>query len=463
MTFVGRVQEKANLHKFLADNFSMAPLVYGRRRVGKSELIRQALRETDYKYIYYECKQTTEINNVESLSVLAREVFDLPEVVFKDLEAILEFFFKSSQKYPLILVLDEYPYLRDTVKGLDSILQALIDKYRDNCDMKLIICGSFVDTMKSLLLQENPLYGRIDLTVYLTQMNYLESSLFYPSFSNEDKVRLYSVFGGIPYYNRLIDESKTVQENIIELIASPGASLETEIGLHLKSELAKISNANIVFETLAKGFCRYKDILAQSHISSGPALIDVLDRLMSMEIVAKAAPINDERNRKKTSYYISDNLFLFYYKYIFRYLSQLNIMHPKVFYKKYIEQDFESNHVPYIFENICKQYLVEVNRRGIIEEPFEKIGSYYYDDPVTKTNGEFDIVTLDSNGYVFYEAKFKNKELDKGTIEKEIFQVNNCMLPCNRYGFFSKDGFTKEVQAMEGITLYELEDLFFEL
>ena len=236
---------------------------------------------------------------MESLSVLAREVFDLPEVVFKDLEAILEFFFKSSQKYPLILILDEYPYLRDTVKGLDSILQALIDKYRDNCDMKLIICGSFVDTMKSLLLQENPLYGRIDLTVYLTQMNYLESSLFYPSFSNEDKVRLYSVFGGIPYYNRLIDESKTVQENIIELIASPGARLETEIGLHLKSELAKISNANIVFETLAKGFCRYKDILAQSHISSGPTLIDVLDRLMSMEIVAKAAPINDERNRKK--------------------------------------------------------------------------------------------------------------------------------------------------------------------
>ena len=135
-------------------------------------------------------------------------------------------------------------------------------------------------------------------------------------------------------------------------------------------------------------------------------------------------------------------------------------MHPKVFYKKYIEQDFESNHVPYIFENICKQYLVEVNRRGIIEEPFEKIGSYYYDDPVTKTNGEFDIVTLDSNGYVFYEAKFKNKELDKGTIEKEIAQVNNCKLPCNRYGFFSKGGFTKDVQAMQGITLYELKDLF---
>ena len=87
-------------------------------------------------------------------------------------------------------------------------------------------------------------------------MDYLESALFYPSFSNEDKVRLYSVFGGIPYYNRLINAKKSVKDNIIELIASPGARLETEIGLHLKSELAKLSNANIVFETLAKGFYR---------------------------------------------------------------------------------------------------------------------------------------------------------------------------------------------------------------
>ena len=77
--------------------------------------------------------------------------------------------------------------------------------------------------MKSLLLHSNPLYGRIDLTIELKPMDYYDSSLFYPNFSSEDKIKIYSVFGGIPYYNRLIDDSKSVKENIIELISSNGA------------------------------------------------------------------------------------------------------------------------------------------------------------------------------------------------------------------------------------------------
>ena len=107
--------------------------------------------------------------------------------------------------------------------------------------MKLIVCGSYVDTMKALLERQNPLYGRIDLTLNLKPMDYYDSALFYPEFSEEDKVRLFSVFGGIPYYNRLIDEKKSVRENIIELIASSGARLENEVAMYLNSEISKIT------------------------------------------------------------------------------------------------------------------------------------------------------------------------------------------------------------------------------
>ena len=89
------------------------------------------------------------------------------------------------------------------------------------------------------------------------------------------------MFGGIPYYNRLISVKKSVRENIIDLIASPGARLENEVSMYLNSEISKITNA-------------------------------------------KKAPINDENNRKKSGYFISDNLSLFYYKYIFRLLSTLS-------------------------------------------------------------------------------------------------------------------------------------------
>lgn len=457
MTFWGRIEEKKKIQRVLQKKGQGNCLIYGRRRVGKSELIKQCLKEYHGLSIYYECKQTTEMNNVDSLSVLISEKMGFPKLAFSSIEDVLAFIFKAAKAQPIILVLDEYPYLRDSVKGLDSILQHLIDAYHDDSHAKLILCGSFMETMKALLLVQNPLYGRMDAVLDLKPMNYRESALFYPTFSDEDKVRLYSVFGGIPYYNRLIDETKTVKENIIDLIASPGARLESEVSMYLKSELSKVTNANEVFETLAKGYSRYKDILSQSHISSGPTLIDVLERLIKMDVVKKEAPINDEGNKKKTGYYISDNLSLFFYTYIFPYLSQLNVMNPSVFYDTYIRESFEMKYVPRRFEEICKQYLIMQNRAGKWNRPFYKIGKYYYDDPKTKQNGEFDIVTEDGQGYVFYEAKFRTTPITGSMVKKEIEQVRETTLQCHGYGFFSRSGFTADIpQEVIQISLHQL-------
>uniref|UniRef100_UPI0040287C05 ATP-binding protein n=1 Tax=Agathobacter sp. TaxID=2021311 RepID=UPI0040287C05 len=456
--FYGRENERKKLCTMFHSDGQMISLIYGRRRIGKSELIKQVLKETDIKSVYYECKQTTEQNNVDSLAELIGEAFDFPKPAFENMEDLLRFLFQKSEKEPMILVLDEYPYLRENSKGLDSVLQSVIDHYKDTSNMKLIVCGSYVDTMKALLERQNPLYGRIDLTLNLKPMDYYDSALFYPEFSEEDKVRLFSVFGGIPYYNRLIDAKKSVRENIIELIASSGARLENEVAMYLNSEISKITNANEVFEALAKGFSRYKDILDQSNVSSGPALIDILDKLMRMDVVAKEAPINDENNRKKSGYFISDNLSLFYYKYIFRNMSRMNIMDPDIFYDKYIAEDFATKYVPKSFERICKQYLIRKNRKGLMDEIFEKIGKYYYDDPVEKRNGEFDIVTLDDKGYIFYEAKFRKEPVTESIVQNEIRQVKQTGLECYRYGFFSRAGFTCEQE--EDRILIELSELY---
>lgn len=458
MKFIGRIIERKKIERELNGVDLSVILIYGRRRVGKSELIKQCLRETDISGIYYECKQTTEMNNVSALSEIISEKYNLPKLGFSGIEETLEFLFHKGKDEELILVLDEYSYLRDTVKGLDSILQVLIDKYRDVSRLKLILCGSFVDAMSALLMVQNPLYGRVDLTIDLKPMDYYDSSLFYPEFSEEDKVRLYSVFGGIPYYNRLIDSRKSVKDNIIELIASPGARLENEVSMYLKSEISKIVNANEVFEALARGFSKYSDILSQSHVSSGPTLVDVLERLIRMEVVKKEAPINDENNKRKAGYYICDNLSLFYYRYIFRYLSQINVMEENIFYDRYISQDFESKYVPAVFENICRQYLIRQNRKGMIPEPFEKIGKYYYDNPAEKSNGEFDIVTMDRHGYIFYEAKFKKDPVTEKMIRQEIEQVDRTPLKCYKYGFFSRSGFEKIED--ERVILIALEDLY---
>jgi hypothetical protein len=228
--------------------------------------------------------------------------------------------------------------------------------------------------------------------------------------------------------------------------------------MYLRSEISKITNANEVFEALARGYSRFSDILSQSHVSSSPTLVDVLDKLIRMGLVRKEAPINDENNRRKSGYYIADQLSLFYYRYCFRYASQLSVMDPEVFYDRYIREDFETRYVPAAFEEVCRQYLIRMNRAGKLAESFEKIGRYWYDDPETKTNGEFDLVMEDPKGYVFYEAKFRSEPLSKSRIRQEIMQVQKTGLNCYRYGFISRSGF--DLEPEDDMELISLEQLY---
>lgn len=457
MRFVGREQELHKLKKLIEDDHMGFGLIYGRRRVGKSELIKRALSESGVRGVYYECKQVSEENNVRSLAGLISSSFGLPKLGYGDIESLLRYIFELAENEKIVLVLDEYPYLKKTVEGIDSILQSLVDEFKEKSKLTLVVLGSYVETMKSLLNESSPLYGRIDLTIALKEMDYYESSFFYPNLSNEEKVRIYSVFGGIPYYNRLIDDSRSAKENIIALIASDGARLENEVPMRLSSEIARIGNANEVFEALAAGYCKYSDILSQSHVSSSPALADVLAKLIGMEVVEKVSPINDPSNKRKSQYRISDALSLFYFRYIFPNSSQMRINDPEVFYENFVEKDFESNYVPHQFEKVCTEYLIRQNKKRMIDPPLERIGKYYYDDPKACANGEFDIVSKDKKGYVFYEAKFKNKPIDEKTILEEIAQVKKTGLNCYKYVFFSKSGFLcPGIKGVIGIGLDEL-------
>lgn len=458
MKFIGRTRQLKQLEREIdTDRMSFA-LIYGRRRIGKSELIKQALKDSQKKFLYYECKQVSEKSNVDAICDLLSEQFNLPKLGLDSIEEVLDYLFKAAKDEKLVLVLDEYPYLREGIKGMDSILQAKIDQYRENSKLTIVILGSYVEIMKSLLEHSNPLFGRVDLVINLQQMDFYDSALFYPNYSAEDKIRIYSVFGGIPYYNRLIDDRKTVRENIIELISAPGARLENEVTMYLNSEIAKINNANEVIDALSRGYSKFSDILSQSHVTSSPTLVDILNKLIRMELVEKSSPINDENNRKKTSYSICDNLSLFYYRYIFKYSSQQRIMDEDVFYDKYIDQNFEEDYVPHRFETICRQYLIRKNRIGQISPVIEKIGKYYYDDPVNHRNGEFDVVTLDEKGYVFYEVKFRKNRISKAIIDKEIEQVKATELNPYKYVFISRSGF--EISPEDNLELIDLSDLF---
>ena len=458
MCFIGRERELARIKKLIEHKGQQNALVYGRRRVGKSALLKQALQESSVTSIYYECRQTSEKDNINGIMGVLTEALGCPPLAFDNFHALLEYLFDKASSKNMVLVIDEYSYLRDAVAGLDSIFQSAIDAHRESSRLKIILCGSYVNVMKSLLTSGNPLYGRFDLSMQLAPMDYYDAAKFYPSFSSEDKVRLYSIFGGIPYYNRLINQNASVRENIIELVTEQDARLENEIPLYLNSELSKMTNANEVFGALSQGYSKWRDLLDQSHVSSGQTMTDVLSKLIAMELVQRQAPINDPQNKRKAGYFICDQLALFYYRYVFRYVSQRQVLDPEVFFDRYVRDDFEEWYVPHMFEEVCKQYLIRQNRAGSIEPAFDLIGKYWYDDPKNRTNGEFDIVTQDPQGYVFYEAKFRKTPLTQKQIQEEINQVNVTGLTCRAYGFISHGGF-KGIDR-DDVILIGLEELY---
>lgn len=456
MEFIGRKNEL----KSLADSYSSERyegiVIYGRRRIGKSKLITESYKNIDCVKIYYQCTKSSEETNAYSLSEEIGKALHIPTPSFKSLDEALIFLFTYSLKEKLILVLDEYPYIRDDKFALDSRLQKIIDKFKDASRMKLILCGSYIDVMENILSDENPLFGRITYKLQIKQMNYYDSSLFYPSFSSEDKLRLYSVFGGIPYYNQFVNENKSVKENIIELIASQNARLLSEAESFLTSEIKKLDNANEAFAAIARGNKKFSDILNRSHVTSSPTLSDVLKKLISIEAVEKSNPINDEAE-KKSIYTIKDRLSLFYFTYIFRNLSSFMVMPSEAFYDEFIEEDFETKYVPMAFELVSREYFERMNLENKIKPVLYKIGTYYYDDPKRKLNGEFDVVTLDKYGYKFYECKFTNGPIDDTNVLEEERQISYLAIGKVRLGFISKNGFNlSEPKDYDYLTLEDL-------
>lgn len=457
MNFIGREEEIQAISYILSQDGYQGINIYGRRRIGKTELIKHCLKGNKVSFLYFQCTRDNEINNVTSLTQEIEKFFHLTNLHFSSFILAIDFIFQKSKENNLCLVIDEYPYIRSLVQGLDSQLQVTIDKNKATSKLKLILSGSSVSTMESLLSESNPMYRRLNLKILLKEMDYYDSSFFYPSFSAEDKVRLYAAFGGVPYYNEQINEKLTVKENIILLLSGKFAHLSDEITLSLKSELSKIGGANSVFLAIAQGAFHYSDILSKSGINSSPYLSDILEKLMKMDFLKYVSPINDKNNKRKSGYIISDSATRFFYRYIFKNQSAIEIENDDSFYHYYIEKDFEEQYVSKAFEEISKQYLIRLNRTGKFQPHLTDIGTYWYDNPEDNTNGQFDVVTKSEKGYVFYEAKFTKSKIDDKVVNEEIEQAKNTKLNPINFGFISRSGFRfKKENTYHLITLNDL-------
>lgn len=443
MKFVGRENELTAIHEKLHSKKSEQILIYGRRRIGKSELIKQALKDCEYKIIHYVCRKTTYEDNFSSLANAVLSVLPNKFVHFSDLGELLEYVYEAAKNEPIILFIDEYSFFRIN-DGIDSWFQIAIDQFQNESNVKLILCGSYVDIMSKIIEKNAPLYGRFTMIMKLTPLDYYDVAKFIPNESLENKVFYYSCFGGIPYYWTLIDNTLSPEENLEKLFLPENSIIENEIENQLMSEISKLSNANIILDVLAASNKTYSDIETAVSQKGVKYLPYILNQLQQLDMIQKNFPINDASRSKSTLYEICDNTLLFYYTYLFHNKSARSFMTPKQFYKD-IGKDILNRFIPHRFECIAKEYLIRMNKGSRMDPPFSQIGRFIYHDAKNKKTGEFDIVTKDKKGYTSYECKYTNKPITLKIIQQEIQQIQDLHLNFYQLGFISKSGFEDDI------------------
>jgi AAA+ ATPase superfamily predicted ATPase len=438
--FIGRERELNGLKAlYITDKFQM-PVIYGRRRVGKTALINEFVK--DKETIFFTGMETNGKQNLEGFSkaVFERANGPGPTPIFRNFTEALEYVFKLSLSKRLVLVIDEYPYIARSYKGFASILQLLIDKYKETSKLFLVLCGSSMSFMESEVLgHKSPLYGRRTAQFKILPFDFFESRQFFSNFSGEDMATIYGIAGGTPQYLLQMSDLLSVEENIRNTFLNISSYIFEEPNNLLKQEVREPAIYNAVVTAIANGSTKVSEISTKVGEESS-ACSAYLKNLIDLGIIKKEKPIA-EKTHKKTIYSIADNMFRFWYRFIPPNYSIIQNGMADAAYRNISEQ--LPTFMGAIFEEICRQYLWHLNRDGRTPFTFMDLGRWWGSDPGTKSEVEIDVLAVDGRGAaIFCECKWTNEEVDLSVLEKLVRHSNLLPFGEKHFYIFAKRGFT---------------------
>ena len=428
-------------------------VIYGRRRVGKTTLIKEFLKKKTA--FYFLATEELESQSMKRLAgVVARMTRNslLQKAVFTDWLDLFQVIADYEPDKKKVLVIDEFPYLVKINSAFPSILQNAWDEILKDSNVMLILSGSLIGMMqKHALSYDSPLYGRRTAQMRLTPLPFTDvyDALALPF---DKAVEQYAVTGGVPKYLEFFEDGRDLVDQLKDVVLSKSGFLYEEPFFLLKSESMTAVNYFSIIKAIADGNHKLGKI-AGALGQETQALTPYLSTLADLGFIEKRTPVtekNPEKSRKGL-YFIADNFIRFWFKYVYPYKGELELDNMQIVLEE-MKKDFETKFVAFAYEDICKDIFANLCKRGVIDFVPSRIGAYWLNDYTGDT--EIDVMAVDNqNKRIFAgECKYhrnpvdasvyyalKEKVLDAGEIRKS-YPVYDVI-----YGVFSKSGFTQRM------------------
>jgi len=444
MKFYDREDEVRKLKTLTSLDKSTMIVIYGRRRIGKTRLVRHVFGDGSFYFFVAEKEERLLLDDFRT--ILLERLDYVPN--FTDFDDFFRFLFTFSGKR--IFIFDEFQNFKKINIGVLSIIQKHWDAYKDERKYSFLFLGSYTGLMKELFNEyKTPLFGRSDALFNLKPLQYDVCKEILEDMGIPDFVEIYSIFGGVPKYYELLENvtDKTLLNIISEQFLGIGAPLLDEGTNILISEFGPQYRIYFsILESIASGASTLNDISNRTGIkntSLGPYMSDLINEY---EILVRKVPVDENPSRsKKGRYFIKYNFFRFWFRFIHKNRGFIENGRPEYVLSK-VESELDQYIGP-IFEDICIGYLHRLNDENKLPFEYQMIGSWW-----NRKGDEIDIVALndDTRDILIGECKWSNRRMDVDTLIK--LKDKSGLIKWNynareeHYCLFSKSGFSKRLR-----------------
>lgn len=453
--FVGRKKELNELNFRFNNSKKEFGVIYGRRRIGKSTLINEFLK--DKPNIFFQAKKDSIYGNLRSFSYEIDKLLDLPKsFVFSSMEEAFDSLIEYAKGKRFVIAIDEYPYIVNQDASFPSILQEAIDRAPEN--LFFLISGSDVGMLKKELEDHNsPLYKRRTFEMNVTKLKYSESLEYLKNVDNETKIKYLSFTSTYPYYLSAMDFDIPFEDNIKRLLFNEYGTFFTLPDQLLSNSLNTQDVYNAILYAVSKRKRSNKEIAEYIHEDEAK-VSKYIKTLLRSELLDKRETYN---GNKKTVYYeIGDPMLRFWYMFIFNNMEKIRMNGDFVYNN--LREDIKQ-FICYGFEEVSRLYMDELNSKGLLGNIFAPFKPYKVEKSILNRSIEIDGLSNDDEKLIVMECKYRKEKFTLSMLKH--LEESASVFPSKYkrvYYLFSKNGFDDEIKKIQSdkYHIVELDDMF---